>query len=73
MEEYKRFHTLGHLFGQESHLMTPLEAKKVCPLLNPTSFYGALWSPGDGFTDPSMYCASLIKGAKLGGAQVKHV
>lgn len=72
MEEYKRFHTLGYLYGLESQLISPLEAKKICPILNPQSFYGALWSPSDGYTDPSMYCASLIKGAKLSGAEVKH-
>lgn len=70
MEEYKRFHTLGHFFGLESHLVTPLEAKKISPLLNPKSFYGALWSPNDGYTDPSMYCNSLVKGAKNAGGKV---
>ncbi|CAG9819893.1 unnamed protein product [Phaedon cochleariae] len=68
LEEYKHFHSLGHMFKLESQLVSPKEAQKICPILDPKSFYGALWSPSDGFTDPSMYCAALIKGAtNLGG------
>ncbi|XP_023012335.2 sarcosine dehydrogenase [Leptinotarsa decemlineata] len=70
LEEYKRFHTLGHMFNLESHVISPKEAQKICPILDPKSFYGALWSPGDGYTDPSMYCAALLKGAKNKGGQV---
>nr|CAH7760943.1 unnamed protein product [Callosobruchus chinensis] len=68
LEDYKRSHTLGHYFNIESHLISPNEAQKLCPTLDPKAFCGALWSPGDGCADPSMYCAALAKGAtKLGG------
>ncbi|XP_072386049.1 sarcosine dehydrogenase, mitochondrial [Diabrotica undecimpunctata] len=70
LEEYKRFHTLGHLLNIESHIISPTEANKLASILDPKSFYGALWSPSDGHCDPSMYCAALIKGAKNRGAQV---
>lgn len=72
MEEYKRFHTLGHYLGIDSQLVSPSEAQKLCSILNPRSFYGALYSPSDGFTDPSMYCASLVKGARNLGGQVSN-
>lgn len=72
MEEYKRFHTLGHYFNIDSQLISPSEAQKLCPILDPKSFYGALYSPEDGYTDPSMYCASLSKGAKNFGGQASN-
>ena len=31
----------------------------------------ALYSPGDGVIDPSMFCAALIKGATNKGGKVK--
>lgn len=46
LDEYKRLATIGKRFGVESDVMTPLEAQKVFPLLDPTSFTGALYSPG---------------------------
>ncbi|KAJ8975141.1 hypothetical protein NQ317_015275, partial [Molorchus minor] len=70
LEEYKRLHTLGHFYNIESHIISPKEAQKLSPILDPKSFYGALWSPGDGFTDPSMYCSSLVKGATTSGGLV---
>ncbi|KAJ8919613.1 hypothetical protein NQ315_002235 [Exocentrus adspersus] len=67
MEEYKRIHTLGHYFNIENHLVSPNEAQKLCPMLNPKAFTGALWIPTDGYTDPSTYCSALIKGATTNG------
>ncbi|XP_018560905.1 sarcosine dehydrogenase, mitochondrial [Anoplophora glabripennis] len=67
MEEYKRFHTLGHYFNIESHLLTPNEAQKICTMLNPKIIYGAIWVPTDGYTEPSNYCSALIKGATTNG------
>ncbi|XP_057662190.1 sarcosine dehydrogenase, mitochondrial [Diorhabda carinulata] len=70
LEEYKRLHTLGHLLNLESHIISPTEAQKLSPILEPKSFYGALWSPNDGYCDPSMYCSALLKGAKNRGGKV---
>nr|XP_968443.1 PREDICTED: sarcosine dehydrogenase, mitochondrial [Tribolium castaneum] len=70
IQEYKRLHTFGHFFNIESHIISPQEASKLSPMLDPNKFKGALYSPGDGFTDPSMYCAALIKGATTKGGQV---
>jgi sarcosine dehydrogenase len=70
MQEYKRLHTFGHFFNIESHVIAPSEAAKLSPILDPKKFKGALYSPGDGCTDPSMYCAALIKGANTRGGQV---
>lgn len=61
LNEYKRLATLGKTFGIESHVLMPDEAVKVFPLLDPASFTGALYSPGDGTVDPSLMCSALTK------------
>ncbi|KAF7276911.1 hypothetical protein GWI33_009661, partial [Rhynchophorus ferrugineus] len=69
-EEYKRLHTLGHYFNIESQLLSPRDTQKLCPILEPTSFYGALYSPSDGFVDPTMYTNALMKGGTANGGQI---
>lgn len=71
MEEYKQMHTLGHYFNIDTQLISPSDAHKLCPILDPKAFYGAMSSPGDGFVDPSKYCAALVKGATTLGGQVR--
>lgn len=71
IKEYKRLQTLGHFFGIESQWLSPAEATKLSPILDPKSFLGALYSPGDGIIDPTMYCNALLKGATTRGCQVK--
>lgn len=70
VQEYKRLNTLGHLFGIESHILTPSETLKHFPLLDPENFTASLYSPGDGVIDPSMFCSSLVKGASNYGGKV---
>ncbi|XP_029735141.2 sarcosine dehydrogenase, mitochondrial [Aedes albopictus] len=70
LDEYKRLATLGKCFGIESQILSPHEAQKVFPLLDPTSFTGALFSPGDGVVDPAMMCTALTKAALANGGTV---
>ncbi|KAH1022196.1 hypothetical protein HUJ04_011627 [Dendroctonus ponderosae] len=70
MEEFKRLHTLGHYFNVHSQLITPKEAAKLSPILDPNAFYGAVYSPTDGHADPTSYCSALIKGGIANGGQV---
>lgn len=70
LNEYRRFSTLAHLFGLESHILGPEETVKLFPLLDPKSFYGSLYSPADGVVDPSMLCNALIRAATKRGGQV---
>lgn len=68
LDEYKRLATIGKCFGVEHEILTPLEAQKIFPLLDPKEFTGALYSPGDGVVDPAMLCAALTKASiKKGG------
>lgn len=61
---------MGKCFDIESHVLTPDEVTKIFPLLDPKSFTGALYSPGDGVVDPAMMCAALTRGAKNSGGMV---
>ncbi|XP_060532064.1 sarcosine dehydrogenase, mitochondrial [Cylas formicarius] len=70
LEEYKRLHTLGHFFNIDSKLLSPKETQKLCPILDPNSFHAALYSLPDGYTDPTMYCNALLKGAQKNGGQL---
>ncbi|XP_034934422.1 sarcosine dehydrogenase, mitochondrial [Chelonus insularis] len=70
MAEYKRLMTAGKYFGVESYALTPLEAKKLFPLLDENSFTGAIFSPQDGSMDPTMLINALTKYAKAQGSRV---
>lgn len=70
MEEYSRLMTAGRSFGIDSRLVSPEEAQKLFPPLDPKSFLGALYSPGDGTVDPNNLCTALTKSATTGGAKV---
>jgi glycine/D-amino acid oxidase-like deaminating enzyme len=68
MQEYQRLHGVSKYFGIESHI---LDKDQVIQLLHPlidrktSDLTGGLYSPDDGFVDPSMYCNALVKAAKL--------
>lgn len=70
MEEYKRLVTAGKFYGVESHILSPREAKNLYPLLDESSFTGAIYSPQDGTMDPTMLIDALTKYAKSQGARV---
>lgn len=63
IQEYLRLHTLGHFFKIESQMLSPRETVHLSPILDPKNFSAALYSPGDGVIDPTMYCSALVKGA----------
>ena len=61
LEEYKRLHTIGKVFGVESHVLSPDETKKLYPLMNVDDIYGTLYSPLDGTIDPHGLCTALSR------------
>lgn len=63
-------HTLGHFFNIDSQLITPSDAQKLAAILDPKAFIGALYSPGDGYADPTGYVNALVKGAVQNGGQL---
>ena len=53
-------------------MVTPEEAKRLCPLIAVDDLQGGLWIPGDGVGDPYQICLSLIRGAKEGGKRMSN-
>ncbi|XP_002034343.2 sarcosine dehydrogenase, mitochondrial [Drosophila sechellia] len=70
LDEYRRLATVGSALGIENQVLSPEDTQKLFPLLDPSAFVGALYSPGDGVMDPAMLCAALKKAATNLGAQV---
>ena len=71
MDEYTRLMVAGKAYGIESTVLTPSEAKNnIFSLLDPKSFYGALYSPGDGTIDATVMVMELVKSAKKRGSKV---
>ncbi|XP_072936264.1 sarcosine dehydrogenase, mitochondrial [Epargyreus clarus] len=69
-QEYMRLHTLGKAMDIPSQVLDPNEAQKLFPLLDPSIFKMALYSPEDGTIDPTMACNALVKMAKKNGGKI---
>ncbi|VVC89555.1 unnamed protein product [Leptidea sinapis] len=69
-QEYLRLHTMGKAMGIPSEVLSPTDAQKVFPILDPSAFEMALYSPQDGTVDPSMSCNALLKESKKNGGKV---
>ncbi|KAG8229352.1 hypothetical protein J437_LFUL007160 [Ladona fulva] len=69
-QEYRRLMTAGRSFGIESYMISPEEAQKLFPPLDPKAFTAALYSPGDGTVDPNNLCTAYTKAAVSAGAKV---
>jgi 4-methylaminobutanoate oxidase (formaldehyde-forming) len=68
--EIKRQATTAHSFGLEMHLLTPLEAHALWPLMEVSDLVGAAFLPTDGQANPSDITQSLAKGARMHGARI---
>jgi len=56
--------------GFESEMLTPAEAGRMHPLIEPRHFVGALYDPNKGHIDPSGVTQAYAKAARAGGAEV---
>ncbi|XP_076233334.1 sarcosine dehydrogenase, mitochondrial-like [Calliopsis andreniformis] len=70
LAEYKRLITASKAFGIKADLVSPGEAKKLFPLLDETTFQGAVYCSEDGDIDPTMLINALVKSAKNNNCQV---
>ncbi|MBS9477693.1 GcvT family protein [Ancylobacter radicis] len=68
--EVKRQATTARSFGLEMHLLTPIEAQKLWPLMDVSDVVGAAFLPTDGQANPSDITASLAKGARMNGVTI---
>ena len=69
-EELKRGASMAHCFGLEVEVLTPLEARKLWPLMEVGDLAGAVFLPKDGQTNPVDTTQALAKGAKVGGVRI---
>lgn len=68
-EELKRMAAMNNAFGvTQVEIITPADAKKLCPLLKTDDLLGASWVAQDGYASPVDLTAAYIKGARLRGA-----
>lgn len=70
MELLKVMQSQEKLLGIETELLTPAEAEKILPLINPDEFLGALYTPMHGHLSPSDVTHAFAKAAKVQGAEV---
>lgn len=68
-----RLHTLGNAMGIPSEVLSPQDAQKRFPILDPSIFKMALLSPEDGTIDPTMACNALVKVATKNGGKVSNI
>ncbi len=69
-EWLKAMRANGRMLGMDKELITPNEAAKLFPLLDPSHFVAALFDPMEGHVDPSGVTQAYAKAARIGGAEV---
>jgi dimethylglycine dehydrogenase len=60
----------GRYLGMELELMSVEEAARICPLMDPQHFVGAMYDPIEGHVDPYGVTHAYAKAAQIGGAEV---
>jgi 4-methylaminobutanoate oxidase (formaldehyde-forming) len=68
--EFRRQATTARSFGLDMHLLSPIEAKGIWPLLDVADLVGATFMPSDGQASPSDIAQALAKGARMRGAKI---
>ncbi|XP_024082203.1 pyruvate dehydrogenase phosphatase regulatory subunit, mitochondrial isoform X2 [Cimex lectularius] len=70
MTVFRRMKALSVSWNIECKLVTPVEARELCPLIAIDDLKGGLWIPGDGVGDPYKLCHSLLKSAISKGVRI---
>jgi dimethylglycine dehydrogenase len=58
------------VLGLNSHLVTPAQIRRMCPLIDITDVYGGVYDPHDGHLDPAGATHAFAKAARLSGAEI---
>ncbi|MDP6521766.1 MAG: FAD-dependent oxidoreductase [SAR324 cluster bacterium] len=66
----KSIHAKGRYLGMETEIISPTEAKKVMPLINPEHFVGGLHNTYEGHLDPYGTTWAYAKAARKRGAEI---
>lgn len=70
LEMLKVMQSQEKLLGIDTELLTPDEAHKILPIMDPNEFLGALYTPMHGHLDPSGTTHAYAKAAKKNGAEI---
>ena len=68
--EVKRQATTARSFGLDMHLLNPVEARDLWPLMAIDDVIGAAFLPTDGQANPSDMTQALARGARQGGVRI---
>ena len=66
----KSIHAKGRYLGMETEIISPTEAKKIMPLINPEHFVGGLHNTYEGHLDPYGTTWAYAKAARKLGAEI---
>jgi len=66
----KSIHAKGRYLGMETEIISPTEAKKIMPLINPEHFVGGLHNMYEGHLDPYGTTWAYAKAARKRGAEI---
>ena len=69
-EWLKSIHARGRYLGLETEIISPKEAQKIMPLINPKHFVGALHDSIEGHLDPYGTTWAYAKAAKKQGGEI---
>ena len=69
-ENIKYEHAKHKVLGIDSHLLTPEELRKLCPIMDTADVIGGLFDGNEGNIDPYGSTHALAKAARQGGAEV---
>lgn len=70
LHEIARLVSLGKVFGVDAHMVSPEEAGRLFPLLDPKTIVGGAFIPGDGTINPVDLTNAFAKGARNGGVKI---
>ncbi len=70
LEELKRNSSLASVFGVDSRMVDHTEVEAMYPGINMEGVLGTLYIERDGQTNPIDTTMALVKGARMGGAQI---
>ena len=68
--ELKKGATTARSFGLEMNMLTPSEAEKLFPIMNPDDLVGAAYMPTDGQADPAGITQAMARGARNRGCRI---
>ena len=70
LDNIRMMHSRGKYLGLDMEMISPAEALKLNPLLEPAEFIGAIWRKDGGHVDPNGVTQAYVIAARKAGAEV---